>query len=1122
MTLSGSGSSSALNPMVTLNSNNKVVNSGTITGANTNYAIGILVNGGYTGSVENAGTISFTDSTSASTDSTTGDTQAPFAPSNSGVEPLGRYGILETGSGTFTGDITTDSGSTISIVGNQSYGIAIEGTMTGTVNNQGTITVRGDDTVGLYTTGTVTGDIMTGGAITATGQHASGIILAGDTTGRFSIYSSVTSSGYGTNTRSSSTTIQADIQAAATEVEQGGAAVVVAGNVGAGIYIAAAPGYTITDSTSDLDGDGVADGSEGTGSVVSYGGQPGLVIGAAGKSITVGALDLTSTSYNSALSGYGLVISGSVSGQGVEDGVSATGIQIGAVTATTTQGIAGEYGAVAASTATGATEASGSTVDITGGIYIGGVNSTSAGSVTAIAYGNGASTADTYAVGIHILGGSTVPTIDIAGSVSASMEQPLVNATTGDAVAYNGSSYGIVIESGATVNSLIVSGSLTAATIGDGANGYTNNATALVDYSGTLSSVALTGSIIASITGTTTTTTPAGSATALDLRYNTSGVSLVMSQAPEIITTAVTSNSVTTTTVTTGATVQNTTGAAETTTTTSGDTTTTTVIPRAPEIIGDVWLGSGTDVVDMEAGTITGNLIIGMNGDATTAAITLENSAAFTGELIAGSNTVFNFNIQNGTFKDTYPEALTASAFHIGNLGVFSFAIDPANSKYTSITVTGAASIDSGGKIGINVLSTFSGTQTYTLLTAAGGLTVANGASVVDTSDVPYLFYATSSATANSLSVSIREKTPAELGMNQAQGAALPAIYQALSLNSTIEDAILGQDTKGSFFKLYNQLLPLYSGGLFRAASQAERTISSLTADPNQIENPTGSKGAWAEQFFVGANIGRGATLPSQAGGFGYAGGVETGGLGFGAVGLTAAFIAINEDNPQLGSDARTSLSQLEVGVYWQGEISGLTLDTRVAAGYDWYGGRRQFVEFNSSNEVTYSAQTKSHWNGYSLVGHAGAAYEIGLGSTWFLRPQLQADYLRLSQDAYTEGSGATGFNLALDSNAGQEGSATVAMVMGAKLGRTIVWRPEFELGVRDVFVGDAGQVSGHFVGETTAFKLDPAQIEGMTGVARIKFKGSSEYYEVGLEAGVEARSRYNEGDAKLSVRVLF
>ncbi len=1121
ITISSGGTVNLTSPgaAVTVNSNSTVSNAGTITATDINNATGILATGGFTGSVDNTGTISLKDSKGPSSDSTTGVTQSPVAPDVNGVRSTARIGILEQGASPFVGNIFNDTGGVISVTGNESYGIAIQGTMTGTLSNIGSITVNGDNSVGLSVSGGVNGSVISTGAITATGQNTSAIVLSGNVSGRFSVYSAITASGYGTDSRSVSNVIQADIQNAPTEVEKGAAAIVVGGNVGQGIYIGAQPANTVSTSTADVDGDGITDASQTTASVTAYGAQPGLVIGAAGKAVTVGALQLTSTAYNQASLGYGLLISGTVSANGVEDGVKSTGLQIGAAPAgydvangsTDLTGDAAALGAVATSVGTStSTITGGGTVNIVGGIKIN-------GTVSATAYG-------TDAIGLHVLSGSTVPTINVAGVLSAATDQPLPNASTGVATPYNGSAYGLVIERGANVNALAVSGSLTALTTGDGTvNNVVNNAAAVTDFSGSLSNVTVSGSIAAAVSPTVSTITPGGSATALDLRYNTTGVTLTMNQAPESISTAVTTSGVTTTTVTTGPnpSTPNYTGAAIVTTVTNGDTTTTTTTPVAPSITGDVYLGSGTNTVTLNAGTITGGLQVGSASGASTTSIDLENSASFTGKLVALGNATFSFNINSGAFTDTYEQALKATSLHIGSAGVMSFALDPKNNVYTSINVAGTATIDSGAKLGVNVLSNINGTETFALITATK-LTV-GGATSTLAPDVPYLFTATTSVAGNTLDLTIREKTPAEMGLTQAQGAALPAIYAALPSNTSIQNAIFGQYQRGGFIKLYNELLPDYSGGLFQASAEASRTISRLTADPNQIENPTGSRGAWAQQFFVGAYQGRGQTLPFQAGGFGYAGGVETGGLGFGAVGATAAFVAINESNPQSPTDSRIGMSELEGGLYWQGELGGLTLDARVGASYNWFSGRRQFVVTDATtNTTTYSTQANASWNGYSLTGHFGAAYQVDLGSVWFVRPQVQVDYFRLDQSAYSEHNGSAGFNLAIDETTGDEGSASGLMVLGAKFGRTVVWRPEFQLGVRDVFFGTAGDVSGHFVGGTVPFTLNPAQITGPAGVARIKIKGSSEYYEVGIEGGVEARSRNSEGDAKLSVRVLF
>jgi hypothetical protein len=117
---------------------------------------------------------------------------------------------------------------------------------------------------------------------------------------------------------------------------------------------------------------------------------------------------------------------------------------------------------------------------------------------------------------------------------------------------------------------------------------------------------------------------------------------------------------------------------------------------------------------------------------------------------------------------------------------------------------------------------------------------------------------------------------------------------------------------------------------------------------------------------------------------------------------------------------------------------------------------------------------------------------------------------------------------MAFQSSTGQETSGTASITIGRKLGTGLVWRPQLELGVRDVFTGDAGNTTARFEGTNGAatgasFTLTPADITGPAGIARFKLKASSEYYEIGVEAGGEVlSSRYQEGDVKASIRVLF
>ena len=144
---------------VTLDSNNTVDldSGGSITMAKSaDGATGILVNGGNTGSVAMGGAISITDSLEdadykdADGD---GDIDGPFATGT------GRYGVRVAGPAPFNGAITIEPTSSITVEGNNSYGVAVETDLNGRLQSLSTVRVLGDGTVGVRTTGAVSGNV---------------------------------------------------------------------------------------------------------------------------------------------------------------------------------------------------------------------------------------------------------------------------------------------------------------------------------------------------------------------------------------------------------------------------------------------------------------------------------------------------------------------------------------------------------------------------------------------------------------------------------------------------------------------------------------------------------------------------------------------------------------------------------------------------------------------------------------------------------------------------------------------------------------------------------------------------------------------------------------------------
>ncbi len=1109
---------------VTQNSANAITNSGTIsiTGLTTSTAVLLQGGPGTTAgqtSFINTGAISNTVNYSPS-DSVNGDGiyEAPFA----GTTNNSHYGVLVNGLG--TGAI--NNAGTISIQGNNSYGISIEAPVNGAVINSGTIGLTGDNGVGIRSTtaGTINGDVVLSGSVTATGLNTSAVNLAGAVNGNVSVYSSITATGYSTTTRPTSDSELANIEgsssqlATPTDTEQSAAAMIVSGNVSKGILIGAAPVGTTTTSTGDVDADGVVDSAEGTGSVNAYGSAPALQIGASGATTIIGnvgnatgATDTESVPDPATANNYGLIVRGSINAFGTFDGVTATALQIGA------------------SDGTG-------TVNMTGGVRV-------VGSITAESY-------DADASAIHITAGSTVGEVRNEGFIESTVLHSTVvvpSVTTATGAVTAATAYGIMVDAGGSLATLTNYGYLTASATGDNAS-----ATAIIDKSTGVAggnTILNEGIISSAITAGVSGDALTGKTIAADYSANTTGVTLIQqantSPIPiEVETTTSSSGTTSTTSANTstvsGSTVDSTsvstTTTSSVTTTASGVTTTTTsTTPTVPAIVGDVLLGSGTNVVQLHAGSMTGALDL---GSGTGSSLIIDNTVTNADGTSAGDATIYAgaltyegtggiISVTNGTLVNTSPTTINLKTFTVGANGTVYFAVDPAAGTATKFVVTGTANLSSSATLGIDALSAVATPQTYTIV-SAGTLINSTSSSTPLLSEVPYLLNATTAVdtTAGTIKVTVSDKTASQLGLNAGETAAFTPLIAALGNDTAIQSQLLGEYDKASFLGVYDQLLPDYAGGVFQLASAASDAITRATSRTNDIENPAGTRGAWGQEFAFGIDRSRGDTPGYQGDGFGFLGGLETGGAGLGAFGVTAAFAAGSIRDPHSPGDNQQSISEGELGAYWQGQFGNFRADARVGAGYLNFSDRRELYETDSTGAITLDRQAKAGSQGWSGTGHFGAAYQFNFGKI-YVRPQTSADYFRLFEGGYTEhgGAGTTGdgFDLAVESRTGYQSSATAALVTGTTFGGGFLFRPELEVGYRDVFSGTAGDTTAHFLQTGAAnFTLLPAQITGGGPEVRFGLKGDTDFYELDFQVGGEERDNFYEADVKFNVRILF
>jgi hypothetical protein len=413
------------NPGIILNSNNNVTNDGSIASKDVSGVTGIYVapGGPWTGALTNSGAItlseSFTPNAPTSNESLA---EEPYAQGTNRI-------AINVASG-LNGEITQSGTITIQANGSATaptVGLLINGPVTVSgpfsvssgfaIQNSGTITVTGDNAYGIQINAPVTGNVQITGAVTMKGQNSVGLQTTSAINGTLSIYSGIQTTAYADTSRPTGTSILNTIQANPADVEQGGSAVMVQGSVTGGVFLGAPPSGTVsTDTTTDADGDGIVDSAEGTGSITTYGSAPALVIGGTNANITLGNFTGTVSPQNQ----YGLVVEGTITAAGVYDGLSATALQIG--------NVVGSSGAITTGT-----------VNLSGGIDVVGTISASSYSAnaTAVNIGSGAvipgfrnvgtitanvnATSAYASTAVQIAAGSTVSTLYNAGVIAATV-----------------------------------------------------------------------------------------------------------------------------------------------------------------------------------------------------------------------------------------------------------------------------------------------------------------------------------------------------------------------------------------------------------------------------------------------------------------------------------------------------------------------------------------------------------------------------------------------------------------------------------------------------------------------------------------------------------------------------
>ena len=926
-------------------------------------------------------------------------------------------------------------------VGSNRAAIRVGGRLTGSIDHSGTIVVEGNGSYGIVVEDRLTGDFTHNGETSVKGDRTVGVALE-EVTGDVRLAGKIGAQG------------------------QDATAAHLAGDIGGTLTVQgeiASTGYrfvTAPSNASKLDADDLLQG--GSALLVEGDVAGGIVFAAAPKDadkddadedsdgipdadegtakltsfgeapavVIGGADDIAIGAVPATGTGFGVFVEGSIAGNGVYAGIDGNGLVVG-----------GQGGAVS----------------IAGGLAV-------SGSVTA-------TSKDAEATAVRIGAGADLPELRNSGTISA---------TTGDDD--DALSSAVAVDAGADMPLLRNTGTIKASAGADG------TAVAIVDRSGTLTTIENGGTIVASGA-----TAGSGRNVAIDLTSVTSGATVEQIAVGSGI--------------------------------------------AAPSIQGDVRFGSGADLFDLADGTVEGDVTFGagadsfaLSGDATYAgdvnfggqadALSLAGSSRFSGDADfgggAGTLSLDGTAVFAGTLTNAknlavdltggvldLDTATTIGSLAVGEDGVIVATIDQTGETGTAITVGGTASFAEGSSLRLRVTDIASAEGTYTVLTAADLTGTAN----LDTDSklVPFLYDATLAIdeAAGEIAVDITRKATDELGLNRSQASAFDAFYAALANDDDVAGVFLGITEGDAFGQYVAQILPDHAGGSFEGVSLGMRTFGRKLADPQGPFDPEDKLRVVLDFAGWDSTKDTGETAEYDLDGLGFSGGVEMG-TGFGAVGVTGNWLWNRHDS---GYENQVISNTYEAAAYWRGKWGGLSGFARGSYGFADFEGSRYFVGENGDDEI--ERLIDRDWSGNVVSFMGGASFETG-SQYLFVRPSVILDYIRLSEDGYTETGGGEALDLTVEDRTSDEMGLNLAVAAGADLlgmgQRDDNWlRIEAEGGWREILSGELGATTASFEGGDSFTLLPEQRASGWFG--RLRGMGGDEFYSIGGELSVEERN---------------
>ncbi len=570
--------------------------------------------------------------------------------------------------------------------------------------------------------------------------------------------------------------------------------------------------------------------------------------------------------------------------------------------------------------------------------------------------------------------------------------------------------------------------------------GNASSATALIDLSGTLTSIRNEdGGIWRAVVSLPTDDPFTGAVTAIDVRANTSGVSLF----------------------------------------------------NAGTIIGDIYLGEGDDNVDFQDGTLSGSIEFGAGENI----FSLSGTSEFTGS-ISHEGTLGLFvsgaDLELGLGEDIN---VTTASFTDG--ATISLQVDPESNSQGSLNATSSVFVAADTLVDPDVSSFVFSETTYTFVNA-GALTVE--AQDLDglLTETPFLYntrLAFSEGSPDSLELIISPKTALELDLDPNASILYDHfLASALNPNDQVERALTGLTTREQTNDAFTAMLgdtssasmdlALILGDLQRTRQQDQLSGFVRSVRPEQS--------FWAQQFATYAN----GTSSSEES---WATDILSVGVAVGADlvasenftwGVNGGFLLSGISRDQDVGDELSVFSPY-VGAYAMAQAGGFFAGLSTNLAYHDIDRERSIAIGN----VT---QTAESWtNAYQFQGTFSAGYNLQAGK-FSLRPTVGVNGIYYRESGYTE-DGAASANLRIGSrslsrlDAVASVSAGFDFIRNKGVNQTIV-RPELFVEYSKALTGagaDFVDVGFSAATDSVQFAIDELGDTVKAGGAALRFFGA-------------------------------